>query len=98
MTFQNVLDTFFLTEDQDAFARSMGWEDAAQMAYYEGRDMSSPTDSEVDALAEREFLLHVQQLPPPPPSLFVRSQELHELESVDCREVYGEDMSLAGVY
>lgn len=34
MTFKNVLDSFFMREDQDAFARSQGWEDAAQMIYY----------------------------------------------------------------
>ena len=80
MTFQNVLDTFFLPEDQDAFARSQGWEDAEQMAYYEN-------------LAMQEQARMNEQLPPPPEVIFV-----HELESVDCREVYGDDMSLAGVY
>jgi hypothetical protein len=35
MTFQTVLDTFFHPENQDSFARSLGWEDAEQMIYYE---------------------------------------------------------------
>lgn len=39
MNFQNVLDAFFLPEDQDAFAKSQGWEDAAQMVYYENMVM-----------------------------------------------------------
>jgi len=35
ITFQDTLDAFFDPQDQDAFARSQGWEDAAQMCYYE---------------------------------------------------------------
>jgi hypothetical protein len=67
MSFQDVLDTFFLTEDQDAFARSQGWEDAAQMVYYE--NIATQGESE--------------QLPPPPAEIL-----LHELATVDAREVY----------
>jgi hypothetical protein len=48
MTFQNVLNSFFLPEDQDAFARSQGWEDAAQMIYYENLTMQE--QSQQDAL------------------------------------------------
>lgn len=48
MTFQNVLDTFFLRDDQDAYARSQGWEDAAQMVYYENLAMQE--QSQQDAL------------------------------------------------
>lgn len=85
MNFQDVLDTFFLTEDQDAFAKAQGWEDAAQMVYYEN-------------LAQQE---EAQQLPPPPAEIL-----LHELATVDAREVYtdSEDCppddfrDLAGVY
>lgn len=81
MTFRNVLDTFFLPEDADAFARQQGWQDAEQMAYYE--DM---------ALREQAML------PPPPPVI-----EVHELDKVDSREVYGYEamtdwQDLAGVY
>lgn len=77
MNFQDVLDTFFLTEDQDAFARSQGWEDAAQMVYYEN----------IAAQGEAE------QLPPPPAEIL-----LHELATVDAREVYEEPVDTAGVY
>lgn len=35
ITFQDAMNAFFLPEDQDAFARSHGWEDMAQMAHYE---------------------------------------------------------------
>ena len=48
MTFQNVLDTFFMREDQDAFARSQGWDDAEQMIYYENLAMQE--QSKQDAL------------------------------------------------
>lgn len=47
MTFQNVLDTFFLPEDQDAFARSQGWEDAAQMIYYENLAMQEASQQDL---------------------------------------------------
>ena len=50
ITMQNALDCFINREDQDAFAQSLGWEDAAQMCYYED-------------MAERE---KQNQLPPPP--------------------------------
>jgi len=35
-TVEKALDKFFLPEDGDAFARSLGWADKAQMIYYEG--------------------------------------------------------------
>lgn len=97
MDIRTALLAFYDVEDLDMAAKVFGYSDMAQMEYYENRQ-DTMTDSEVDALAEREFLLTVQQLPSPPPTIFVRSEQLHELESVDCREVYGEDMSLAGVY
>ena len=71
MSFQDVLDTFFLTEDQDAFARLQGWEDAAQMAYYEN----------IAAQGESE------QLPPPPAEILVLArQDAREVytDSEDC--------------
>lgn len=46
MSFQDVLDSFFLREDQDAFARSQGWVDAAQMIYYEDRQQEIPRMSD----------------------------------------------------
>ena len=48
VTMQDALDMFFLPEDQDAFARSLGWEDAEQMLYY-------------DNLAAQEQALHELQ-------------------------------------
>lgn len=42
MTFLDVLDSFFLPEDGDAFARSMGWQDREQMAYYEDQNQEVP--------------------------------------------------------
>lgn len=39
VNFQNVLDSFFMRDDQDSFARSQGWQDAAQMIYYENMAM-----------------------------------------------------------
>lgn len=56
MTFQNALDMFFLPDDQDAVAQSHGWEDAAQMAYYEDMKSESeqlpppPSEIQVDGL------------------------------------------------
>lgn len=98
MNIKTALLAFYGPEDLDMAATNFGYADMAQMEYYEGRDSEQMSDEEADALAEREFLQTVQMLPPPPPTIFVRSDSLHELESVDCREVYGEDMSLAGVY
>jgi hypothetical protein len=55
VTMQDALDMFFLPEDQDAFAKAQGWEDAAQMVYYESNEMevAPMTDSEVQELVER---------------------------------------------
>lgn len=56
MTFQNALDMFFLPDDQDVVAQSHGWEDAAQMAYYEDMKSESeqlpppPAEIQVDGL------------------------------------------------
>jgi len=40
MNFQTALNNFIHPDDQDAFARSQGWEDAAQMCYYEDLAMA----------------------------------------------------------
>ena len=48
MTLQDAMDMFFLPEHQDAFARSLGWEDKEQMIYY-------------DNLAKQEQALHELQ-------------------------------------
>jgi len=56
VTFQNALDMFFLPDDQDAFAKSQGYADAEQMAYYqdmerENEQLPPPPDSiQVDGL------------------------------------------------
>ena len=91
MSFQDVLDSFFLREDQDAFARSQGWSDAAQMIYYEDRQQEVPpmTDREVDALAERESSMTivdgtVEYLAPPPSEILVLARQ-------DAREAYADD-------
>ena len=54
MTFQDTLDAFFLTEDQDAFAQSQGYADREQMCYYEDREESAMTDREMEAFVARE--------------------------------------------
>ena len=91
MNFQDVLDTFFLHEDQDAFARKEGWGDADQMVYYEN----------LAAQAE------AQMLPPPPAEILlhelsrVDSREVYT-DSEDCPRDGDFDMidwqDLAGVY
>lgn len=76
MTFQNVLDTFFLRDDQDAFARTQGWEDAEQMCYYENLAMQAES-------------MESEQLPPPPAVIYVHelanvdSREVYT-DSEDC--------------
>jgi hypothetical protein len=55
VTMQDALDCFFNRDDQDAFAKSLGWEDKAQMLYYED-------------MAERE---EQNQLPPPPAEIYI---------------------------
>lgn len=73
VTMQDALDMFFLPEDQDAFAKAQGWEDAAQMAYYEN----------IAAQGESE------QLPPPPAEILlhelakVDAREVYT-DSEDC--------------
>ena len=75
----------------EAEAQALGWADLAQMEYYEN-------------LAETEFIRSVQELPAPPPSIFI-----HELDKMDPREIYGDEgvidipvrpgyNTLAGVY
>ena len=92
MTYQNVLDTFFLRDDQDAFAQSQGYEDAAQMCYYEDMNMEAPamTDREADDLVEREEALAqegtVEYLAPPPSEILVLMRQ-------DSREVYQEPLT-----
>ena len=51
---QDMLNAFFLPEDQDAFARSMGYSDAAQMCYYEDMASESPARDEVPPMTDRE--------------------------------------------
>ena len=104
MTFQNVLDAFFHPESQDGFAQSLGYEDAAQMVYYESMEMEVPpmTDREAEEFVEREEALAqegvVGYIAPPPVELL----SLHECQKVDSREVYQEPLTdwqdLAGVY
>lgn len=74
MNTQTMLDTFFLPEDQDAFAQSLGWEDAAQMAYYE--DMAQQEEQ--------------NQLPPPPPVIYVHELQQQDSREVykDMAGVY----------
>lgn len=88
MTFLNVLDSFFLPEDGDAFARSMGWQDREQMAYYEDQTQEVPpmTDNEVEQLVEREeggetVTGTVEYLAPPPSEILVLARQ-------DSREIY----------
>lgn len=53
---QNMLNAFFLPEDQDAFAQSQGYADAQQMCYYEDREHTEVppmTDNEVEQMIER---------------------------------------------
>lgn len=98
MTFENVLDTFFLREDQDAFARAQGWEDAAQMCYYENLAMQEEGKSDAtarimgyesaDAITEELNRMDRE-------AASKQDALLHELAKQDSREVY-EDM--AGVY
>lgn len=79
MSMKNALDLFFDPNngDQDAFARKLGWEDAAQMCYYE--DMAECEEQ--------------NQLPPPPPMIYVHeldkvdAREVYE-EPVDWSGVY----------
>ncbi len=52
MNTQTMLDTFFLPEDQDAFAQSLGWEDAAQMSYYE--DMAQQEEQKLHELQQQD--------------------------------------------
>lgn len=106
ITFQDAMNAFFLPEDQDAFARSHGWEDMEQMAHYEDQQEEVPpmTDSEAEALVERESSTAivdgtVEYLAPPPSEILVLARQ-------DSREVYtdSEDCppddfrDLAGVY
>lgn len=63
---KSMLDTFFHPDDQDAFARSLGWDDAAQMIYYENMALSSQQQEE-------------QQLPPL--SSVTQLHELEKIDS-----------------
>jgi len=71
MNTQTLLDKFFDRQDQDAFARSLGWEDAAQMIYYQ--DMAIQAEAQ-DA----------QQLPPPPD--VIQIHELDKVDSREVYE------------
>ena len=107
MTFLETLNSFYHPDDQDMFARTMGWQDAAQMAYYED-------------MANAQAAVESEQLPPPPAEIVIdpshtvfidslKRCEAHELAKVDSREVYTDDdqcppddlrdwQDLAGVY
>lgn len=84
MSYQNTLDTFILREDQDAFARSLGWEDAAQMIYYEdlalqeeGR-MNENLDGEIASLAKVDSReVYSEEGPCPLALWYDTSAELH---------------------
>ena len=54
VTMQDALNMFFLPENQDAFAQSLGYQDADQMVYYENMsEEGAMTDREVQELIER---------------------------------------------
>lgn len=78
VTCQDMLNAFFLPEDQDAFARSQGWQDAEQMCFYENMSKEVPpmTDSEVDDMVAR--------------NQSADSEVLH-LAHVSCEEAYTDD-------
>lgn len=96
VTFQDAMNVFFLPEDQDAFARSMGWEDMEQMAYYENL-------AEQERVKREALILSIAPSFDMPP---IVDPEIAELAKVDSREVYtdSEDCppddlrDLAGVY
>lgn len=96
MNFQNVLDAFFLPEDQDGFAQAQGYEDAEQMCYYE--DMMGDSDDEA-LVAQEEAIAagRVEYMSPPPIELLTFVPEtsplvtVHELAKVDSREVYEDE-------
>lgn len=67
LTFQDAMNVFFLPEDQDAFARQQGWQDAAQMFYYENLAMQAQAQES-------------EQLPPPPAEIFV-PHEMMQVDS-----------------
>lgn len=97
MNTQQMLDAFFMIEDQDAFARSQGWEDAAQMIYYE--DLARQEECQEVDESHKGFINSLKRA------------EQHELSKVDSREAYSDEDSacplnawydtsdeLAGVY
>ena len=91
VTMQDALDMFFLPEDQDAFAQSLGYEDADQMVYYENMsEEGAMTDREADELVEREEAIAqqgaVEYLAPPPSEILVLAPQ-------DAREVYQEPLT-----
>ena len=89
MKFEDVLNAFFLPEDQDAFARAQGWEDARQMSYYENIAMQG----------------ECEQLPPPPSEILIHelqkvdSREVYsEDEACPLHQWYDTSAELEGVY
>ena len=60
MNFQTALNNFIHPDDQDAFARSQGWEDAAQMCYYEDLAMAEE-DRQREEAAQAKLALGVLQ-------------------------------------
>lgn len=101
VTMQDALDMFFHPESQDGFAQSLGYQDAAQMVYYENMsEEGAMTDREADELVEREEAIAkeagtVQYLAPPPSEILVLARQ-------DAREVYPDPLmdwqDMSGVY
>jgi hypothetical protein len=92
---KTALDVFFMPEDQDAFARSQGWEDAEQMCYYEDHEDGTMTDREAEALVEQEEAIRAEgqvQYLAPPPSEILYLEPPRELFTVDPREFYEEPL------
>lgn len=98
VTMQDALNMFFLPEHQDDFARSLGYEDKAQLLYYENNneEVAPMTDREAEEFVEREEAIAretgmVEYLAPPPSEILVLARQ-------DAREVYEEPTDWSGVY
>jgi hypothetical protein len=91
ITFQDTLDAFFDPQDQDAFARSQGWEDAAQMCYYE--DLAMMEQGKSDSIAQ---IMGYESADSITEELNRMESEVasrpHELQQQDAREVYEEQL------
>jgi len=64
VTMQDALDMFFLPEDQDAFAQSLGWADAAQMLYYDNLAQQEQALHELQKVDAREVYEDSEDCPP----------------------------------